>query len=147
MDNECPPGNSPVSRRLCTNVRAVAGTPTPPKIVPYVSPTSRFGEGRKLSFSPSVNGCGFRGTAQEPTVLEAVFTKRCPSSCPMKNSIRTGPRNFKKLGSLNGDTRLTRNILTGSALSLNIIGPPAPGPHQRLCWPNVTCQFSKFNPT
>src|SRR6476646_4321743 len=50
------------------------------------------------------------------------------------------------LGSLNGETRLMRNMLIGSELLLNIIEPAAPGPHQILCLPNVISQLSKVIP-
>jgi len=54
---------------------------------------------------------------------------------------------WRKRGSSNGVMRLMRNILIGGALLLNSIGPPLPGPHHRLCWPKVTCQLLRFNPT
>ncbi len=54
------------------------------------------------------------------------------SSCPKNNSSRIGPSQPRTLGSLNGVTRLTLNMLSGAALSLKISGPPSPGPHHRL---------------
>ncbi len=42
----------------------------------------------------------------------------------MNASTRMGPSTPRKLGSVKGVTRLTRNILIGAALSLNIMGPP-----------------------
>src|SRR5713101_3089748 len=67
-----------------------------------------------------------------------------------RTARETTPRGWdpaKTLGSLNGETRLIRNMFNGSALSLNISGPPSVGLHHRLCFPNETCQFSKFIPT
>src|SRR5689334_14064278 len=59
-----------------------------------------------------------------------------------------GPSSAPKIqGSLKGETRLIRNILTGSALSLNNRGPPCRGLHQRLCFPNESCQLARLRPT
>ncbi len=61
--------------------------------------------------------------------------------------MRIGPSQPKKLGNLNGVTRLMRNMLMGSMLSLSIIGPPSPGPHHRLCLPKVNSQLESIIPT
>src|ERR1700685_2375925 len=58
-----------------------------------------------------------------------------------------GPSQPKTLGSLNGVTRLKRNMLMGSILPLSIIGPPSPGPHSRLCLPKDHSQLANINPT
>src|SRR5260370_31413706 len=57
-----------------------------------------------------------------------------------------GPIEPRMLGSLKGETRLMRNMLIGSGLLHNIIDAPVPGPHQRLCLPNVISQLSRVIP-
>src|SRR5258708_18205426 len=82
-----------------------------------------------------------------PTKPVGLEMNSYPSNCPRKNSILIGPSHPRILGSLTGSTRFTRNMLIGTALSLNIIGPPSPGPHQSLCLPKETSQFDVVRPT
>src|SRR6266852_6236463 len=82
-----------------------------------------------------------------PTKPEGVTRDSDPSNCPRKNSILIGPSHPRILGNLTGATRFTRNMSIGTTLSLNIIGPPSPGPHQRLCLPKENSQFDVVRPT
>src|ERR1700733_3155576 len=66
-----------------------------------------------------------------------------PEYCPIKNSLLISPSG----PSLTGVTRLTRNMVSGSAPSLNIIPPPSLGPHHRLCFPYESCQSEMFMAT
>src|SRR5712672_4862854 len=95
-----------------------------------------------------MNGCGESVWPNWPAKPEGVTRNTAPSSWPRKNSVLIGPNQPRKLGSFNGATRFTRNILLiGAALSLNIIGPPSPGPHHKLCFPYENCQFDHVIPT
>src|SRR5258708_14255778 len=82
-----------------------------------------------------------------PTKPVGLEMNSYPSNCPRKNSILIGPSHPRILGSLTGSTRFTRNMLIGTALSLNIIVPPSPGPHQRLCLPKYNSHFYALRPT
>src|SRR5258708_13018395 len=82
-----------------------------------------------------------------PTKPVGLEMNSYPSNCPRKNSILIGPSHPRILGSLTGSTRFTRNMLIGTALSLNIIGPPSPGPHQRLCLPKDNSHFDTVSQT
>src|SRR5713101_5629273 len=94
-----------------------------------------------------MNGWGDRDWPHCPTKPEGLKTNSDPSNCPRKNSILIGPNQPRILGSLTGATRFTRSMLIGTALSLNIIGPPSPGPQERLCLPNENSQFDAVRPT
>src|SRR5208282_1423923 len=86
--------------------------------------------------------------ASVPTQQEfELLMNSWPESLPMKESNRMSPRKPRIHGKRNGETRFRRNMLMGSALSVNASVPPALGPHQRLCLPNDICQFAMFIPT
>ena len=123
--------------------------PGPPaKTVVDETLNSKFGVGFKLIFCPCRKGCRSNERPNCPTMPVSVwYTKLWPSNCPRKHSKRIGPSHPKMLGNLKGETRLIRNIFSGSALLLNINGPPSAGLHDRLCFPNEICQFSKLIPT
>src|SRR5205823_4565921 len=94
------------------------------------------------------NNSGLFGSPNYPKSPVLLWkTKSCLVSCPRNHSPRIGPNQPKMLGSWKGETRLIRNILMGSALSLNISGPLCMGLHHKLCLPKETCQLSKVNPT
>src|SRR5262249_29899031 len=107
-----------------------------PKIAVRDTLNSTFGVGLRLTFQPSMYGCGFSDTPLLPTVPVGICTNWWPESWPIKNCMRIGPRTPKKLGSLNGFTRSYLSMVTGGALSLNKSGPPYSGPHHSDCLPN-----------
>src|SRR6266849_16170 len=94
-----------------------------------------------------MNGSGESDWPNCPIKPEGVRRNSDPSNCPRKNSILIGPSQPRMLGNLTGATRFTRSMLIGTALSLNIIDPPSPGPHERLCLPNENSQFNAVRPT
>src|SRR5579871_2685282 len=98
-------------------------------------------------YCPLMNGWGLSVCPYCPTKPDGFNRNTCPFSWPRKNSVRIGPNHPRKLGSFKGVVRLMRNMFMGWMLSLKSSGPPSPGPHHRLCLPNVNSQFDNINPT
>src|SRR5436309_1375886 len=108
-------------------------------------PNSKLDVGLKLSFTPLIIGWGLKEWPHWPvSPVESAKTKSWPDSCPRMNCTRVGPIRPNTHGSLKGVTRSIRNIVTGTALSLKMRGPPSLGDHDKLCLPKESCQFSMF---
>jgi hypothetical protein len=87
----------------------VIARPTPPNSPRRVNPSSRFGVGLKLSFSPCSKGRAGNSF---------------PDSFPTNASAFSGPNQLKIHGKVIGMMRAARNMYIGSALSLTVRAPP-----------------------
>src|SRR5258708_20723064 len=94
-----------------------------------------------------MKGCGLSDWPNWPTFREVLKRNSCTANWRRKNSERIGPSQPRIEGNLRGVIRLTRNILIGCELLLNVSEPPSPGPHERLCLPKEICQLDAISPT
>src|SRR5271155_4208125 len=75
------------------------------------------------------------------------YSHCCPDNCPMKNSVRKGPRIFESPGMSCGATSSILNVGNGAALLLISKEPDSPGPSHSLCSPKENCTLSMLSKT
>src|SRR5580698_10709050 len=75
------------------------------------------------------------------------YSHCCPDNCPIKNSVRKGPRIFERPGMLCGATSSILNVGNGAALLLISNEPDSPGPSHSLCSPKENCTLSILRKT
>src|SRR5271170_7672321 len=94
-------------------------------------------------FGPTTPGC----PGNDSHVGTVQNSHCCPESCPIKNSVRKGPRILESPGILCGATSSILKAGNGAALLLIRNEPDSPGPSHSFCSPKENCTLSMLSKT